>query len=461
MTEWILLAVAAALVAACGIFVAAEFALVTVDRAAIDRAADAGDRPARGVRAALRTLSTQLSGAQVGITVTNLAIGFLAEPALAELLAPLLAHLGLQPEASRRVALTVALVLATGLTMVFGELVPKNLAIADPVRTARATQRLQRAFTTAMALPIRVLNGSANLVVRSFGVEPQEELRSTRTAQELSSLVQRSAHEGTLDPHTAGLVQRSVAFGARTADDVMTPRVRLTTVEAHETALSVVELSRATGHSRFPVVRGEVDDVIGAVHVKHVVGLPREEWGTTPVREVMRDVTVVPASLRLDPLLALLREGGLQFAVVVDEYGGTAGVVTLEDVVEEIVGEISDEHDPLDVGARQRPGGAWSISGMLRPDEVLAVTGIALPAEEEVYDTVAGLVLRRLGRIARVGDTVRVPLPFAVDQHGDPVPPQEAVLRVERTDGLRIDRLELTTRPVAGQPASPRPGGSP
>ncbi len=459
MTEWLLLAIAVGLVGACGIFVAAEFALVTVDRGAIDRAAESGDRSARGVRAALRTLSTQLSGAQVGITVTNLAIGFLAEPALAELLRPLLADTGLEPEPQRRVALALALLLATGATMVFGELVPKNLAIADPVRTARATQGAQRAFTTAMGLPIRVLNGSANLVVRSFGVEPQEELRSTRTSQELSSLVQRSAREGTLDAGTAGLVQRSVAFGARTADDVMTPRVRLSTVDAREPALAVLELSRVTGHSRFPVVQGELDDVIGAVHVKHVVGLPREAWGTTPVRQVMRDVTVVPSSLRLDPLLALLREGGLQFAVVVDEYGGTAGVVTLEDVVEEIVGEISDEHDPLDVNARQRPGGAWSVSGMLRPDEVQNVTGIALPVDEDVYDTVAGLVVRQLGRIARVGDTVRVPLPFAVDEQGDPVPPQEAVLRVESTAGLRIDRLELTTRPVATDQGPALQGG--
>ncbi|CAA9336176.1 MAG: Hemolysins and related proteins containing CBS domains [uncultured Nocardioidaceae bacterium] len=456
MTAWVLLAVAIALVAACGVFVASEFALVTVDRAAVDRAAESGDRSSRGVREALRTLSTQLSGAQVGITVTNLAIGFLAEPAIAELVRPALDGLGLQPEVQHTVSLTAGLLLATGVTMVFGELVPKNLAIADPLRTARATQALMRGFTTAMALPIRALNGSANAVVRACGVEPQEELRSTRTSQELSSLVQRSARDGTLDPGTAGLVQRSVAFGARTADDVMTPRVRLSTIDAREPAVAVLELSRTTGHSRFPVVRGEMDDVIGAVHVKQVVALPRDEWATTPVRSVMGEVTVVPSSLRLDPLLTRLRDVGLQFAVVVDEYGGTAGVVTLEDVVEEIVGEISDEHDPLDVGARRRPSGTWSVSGMLRPDEVQTLTGARLPVDEEVYDTVAGLVLRRLGRMARVGDTLRVPAPPALDEHGDPLPDEETVLRVERLAGLRIDRLELAVRP-----AQPDAGGRP
>ena len=329
MTEWVLLAVSVALIAACGAFVAAEFAFVTVDRAAVDRAAESGDRAAQGVRSALRSLSTQLSGAQVGITVTNLAIGFLAEPAIASLIDGPLEAAGVPEGAVPGLAVGTGLVLATLATMVFGELVPKNLAIAKPLGTARATQAFQRGFTTAMALPIRALNGSANALVRRLGIEPQEELRSARTSKELASLINRSASEGTLDAGTAGLMQRSVAFGERTAGEIMTPRVRMASVQASRPASTVIELARTTGHSRFPVVAGEADDVVGAIHVKHALAVPRSERRSTRVRELMVEATVVPESLKLDPLLTLLRQAGFQVAVVVDEYGGTAGVVTL------------------------------------------------------------------------------------------------------------------------------------
>ena len=221
-----------------------------------------------------------------------------------------------------------------------------------------------------MALPIRALNGSANALVRRLGIEPQEELRSARTSQELASLINRSASEGALDAGTAGLMQRSVAFGERTAGEIMTPRVRMASVQASRPASTVIELARTTGHSRFPVVAGEADDVVGAIHVKHALAVPRAERRSTRVRELMVEATVVPESLKLDPLLTLLRQAGFQVAVVVDEYGGTAGVVTLEDVVEEIVGEITDEHDPVDANARKRADGSWSLSGLLRPDEV-------------------------------------------------------------------------------------------
>src|SRR5688500_6474034 len=197
MTEWLLLAASLLLVAACGLFVAAEFAFVTVDRGQVDRAAAGGDAGAEGVQKALRSLSTQLSGAQVGITVTNLAIGFLAEPAIAQLVDGPLASAGLPDGLVHPLAIAIALALSTALTMIFGELVPKNLAIARPLETARATQLFQRVFTAAIAVPIRVLNGSANALVRRLGIEPQEELRSARSSTELASLIQRSADLGT------------------------------------------------------------------------------------------------------------------------------------------------------------------------------------------------------------------------------------------------------------------------
>ena len=446
MTEALYLLVSLALVAACGVFVAAEFSFVTVDRASVDRAAR-DDRRARGVQAALRELSTQLSGAQVGITVTNLAIGYLAEPAIAQLVDDPLAAAGLPDTWLRPVSLGLGLAIATALTMLFGELVPKNLAIARPLATAKATQGLQRGFTTAMKVPIAGLNGSANAIVRRLGIEPQEELRSARNSDELASLVRRSASKGTLDSGTARLMERSVTFADRMAGEIMTPRVRMETVRTDDPVVAVVEAARRTGQSRFPVILESVDDVVGAVHVKNVVAVPADQRGTVRVASVMVEPTVVPESLRLDPLLALLKEEGFQMAIVVDEYGGTAGVVTLEDVVEEIVGDIADEHDRLGSGARRRPDGSVSLSGMLRPDEVAAATGIELP-EHEDYDTVAGLVMLRLGRMAEVGVVVVVPLPRRTDEHGDRSSAQEAVLRVERLDGLRIDRVSLGVRPA-------------
>jgi len=449
--EWLLLAVSLALMVACGLFVAAEFALVTVDRAEVERAAASGDRGAAGVSTALKSLSTQLSSAQVGITVTNLAIGFLAEPAISELIEDPLEALGLPDGAITPTALTLGMIFATFATMILGELVPKNVAIALPFRTAKATQTFQRLFTTVMILPIRLLNGSANAIVRSLGVEPQEELRSARSSEELASLAGRSASEGTLDSETAHLVQRSIAFGPRTAGEIMTPRMRMATVDISDPVAEIIDLSAATGFSKFPVTKGSTDNIVGSVHVKQAVAIPRADRGSTKVREVMVAATVVPESLRLDPLLSLLRGEGFQMAIVSDEYGGTAGVVTLEDVVEEIVGDIADEHDRIGARLRRRPDGSWIVSGLLRPDEVLDATGLALP-EHEDYDTVAGLLVQALGRIPTRGDEVTIALPVNHPEDDDEDAVEEfAVLRVERMDGLRVDRISLRHEIAQGQ----------
>jgi CBS domain containing-hemolysin-like protein len=434
--EWILLGAALLLVAANAVFVAAEFSLVTVDRAGVERAAEVGDRRAAGVLAALRSLSTQLSGAQLGITVTSLVVGFLAEPSLAELLRVPLGAAGLGGGAVTAASITLALVIATCFQMVFGELVPKNLAIARPLPVARAVAGAQRGFSTATRPLLSFLNGTANRVVRMLGIEPQEELRSARSGQELRSLVKRSAAQGVLPEPTARLVDRSVGFGELTAADVMTPRFRVRFLSTEDSLDHLLDVVESTGHSRFPVLRDGVDTVVGLVHVKHALAVPQAARSTTAVEQVMVAPLAVPGVQELDPLLRLLREQGLQLAVVVDEYGGTDGVVTLEDLVEELVGDIADEHDRTGAHARRRSDGSWSLSGLLRPDEVAEITGVALP-EGEDFDTVAGFVLDRLGRLPAAGDEV-------IERLGE----EQVLLQVERMDGWRVDRIRLTSAPA-------------
>jgi CBS domain containing-hemolysin-like protein len=441
MIELLLLMAALLLVVACGAFVAAEFAFVTVDRAAVERAVEEGDAGARGVAVALRSLSTQLSGAQLGITLTNLLIGFLAEPAIADLVDGPLESAGVPPGAVTGVALVIALTLSTGFTMVLGELVPKNLAIARPLETARAVQRFMRVFTRVNGPLIRAFNAMANSILRRLGVEPQEELASARSAQELMSLVRRSAAQGTLEPRTAALLQRSLAFGARRAEDVMTPRVRMRTLEADQPVAAVIAAARATGFSRFPVVGDGTDDVVGVVHVKHAVGVAHEQREDVPVRKVMAAPVLVPSTIELDPLLATLRNGGLQLAVVVDEFGGVDGIVTFEDVVEEIVGEVTDEHDRPDPAARRNPDGSWTVSGLLRPDEATRLTGLLLPEDEE-YETLGGLLGLRLAHLPELGDSIEL---RSRTSDGEP---RLVTMTIARMDGLRVDRIRLADLPV-------------
>ncbi|WP_293787240.1 hemolysin family protein [uncultured Aeromicrobium sp.] len=445
MTEWLLLAASFLLMIGCGVFVAAEFSFVTVDRATVDRRAAQGDRAAVGILKALRTLSTQLSGAQLGITITNLAIGYLAEPAIGRLLHDPLSSLGLAGGGLRAASYATALIVSTIVTMLVGELIPKNFALSLPYRTAALTQLPQRWFTTAMAWPIRGLNGMANNTLRWLGVEPQEELRSARSPIELRSLVLRSADQGAIDDETADLVARSIAFGDRTAADVRTPRVRVHFLEAKDTALDVIEAARQTGHSRFPVIGTSPDDVVGIVHIKQAVAVPVDRRRSVRIGEIADPPATVPDSIELDPLLTLLRGEGHQMAIVVDEYGGTDGVVTLEDLVEEIVGDIADEHDRLSARSRHRHDGTWSLSGLLRPDEVYEQTGIALP-ESEHSETIAGLVIERLGRLAERGDTVVVRLDHTPGSDEENLVALIVQLAVERVEGRRIDRISMTVQ---------------
>jgi CBS domain containing-hemolysin-like protein len=436
MIELLLVLISVVLVVVCGAFVAAEFSFVTVDRSTVDREAEEGDRRARGVREGLRSLSTQLSAAQVGITVTNLIIGFLAQPSVASLIEGPLGSLGVSDGAVSGVALTIAFILANAATMIFGELVPKNLAIANAMGTAKAVQGFQRRFTRVIGPLVRGTNGVANWILRRLGIEPQEELASARSPEELGSLVRRSAEKGTLEEPTAELLEKSLEFGELRADDVMTPRVKVKTLAPDQPVMTVIEAARAGGYSRFPVISEGSEIVEGIVHVKHAVAVPHEERGEVTIREVMADPVLVPSTIELDPLLAELRKVGLQIAIVVDEFGSFDGIVTLEDLVEEIVGEVRDEHDRDEDPIREIGKGVWAVSGLLRPDEIEDQIGVLLP-EDEDYETVAGLIGFELGRVPGRGDSVRV------EAVGEDKEPLLVDLYVLRMDGLRVDRVRL------------------
>ncbi len=434
-TAWLLLGLAAALTAATAFFVAAEFALLTVDRAGLERQARGGDPVAGDVLVSLRSLSRQLSAAQIGITATTLLVGYLAEPSLARLLRGPLRGLGLPVADAGAAAVALALVVATAFSMVVGELAPKNLAIARPAATARAVARPLRAVAAGLGPLIRLLDRCATAVLGLVGVVAREELPSARPAPELAALVRRSAALGLLSEGTADLLTRSLELPARTAADVMTPRVRAVVVHDRDSAADVVAAARSSGRSRFPVIGQDMDDVLGVVHLKAAVAVPRAERAQLPVSRLMVPALRLPETVRLDPLLVALRGHGLQLAVVVDEYGGTAGVVTLEDVVEEVVGEVSDEHDRSRPGVVRRADGSWLVPGLLRPDEVRLRTGVQVP-ESPAYETVGGLVMAVLGRVPSPGDELALPA---------------ARLRVERMDGRRVDRVRLVPLPEVGR----------
>ncbi|GAA2411382.1 hemolysin family protein [Streptomyces glaucosporus] len=438
MTEVLLLLVALALVLGCAVFVAAEFSLTTVERGALERAARDGERGADSALKAVRQLTFQLSGAQLGITVTSLVIGMLAEPSLAVLLRGPLRAAGLPAGAVPPVATVLGVTASTVVLMVLGELVPKNWAISSPLAVARVVAGPQRGFTAAFRPLIRHLNTTANRLVRRLGLEPAEELASTRTPDELASLARRSAKEGMIEEDSAELFVRTLHLSELTAENVMTPRVDVKALEAHATAADAANLTLATGLSVFPVYRDTLDEVIGTVHIRDVLALEAAARPRTPVTELLTEPLLVPETLPVDRLLERLRSRRT-IAVVVDEYGGTAGVATVEDIVEEVVGEVRDEHDPQEEPALSSVGPAsdgrecWEADGGVRLDEL---EQIGLTAPDGPYETAAGLLATLLERIPVPGDAVEV---------------DGWELHVLDVDHHRADRIRITA-PAPSEP---------
>lgn len=351
---------------------------------------------------ALRSLPFHLSGAQLGITITSLVVGFLVEPTVVAAIEPLVGSV-VGDSRSRWISIAVALVLATLVSMVVGELVPKSIAIAKPRPTAYALVPPLLLIARVASPVIRVLNGAANWTVRRLGIDPQEELASVRSLQELELLIRSSGEEGTLEPEALTLLTRSIRFGEKDAASALVPRRSVRSLSIDDWVTDLAATAVETGHSRFPVVGADLDDVRGVVHVKDVYGVPYSDRGTTSVEAIMVPAFVVPETRDLADLLVDLRRRGSHLAVVVDEHGGTAGIITLEDVLEEIVGEIDDEHDRAAPALTKltRPG-EWLLEGSLHPDEVFDMCGLLVPDGD--YETLAGFVLERLGRIPSGGE---------------------------------------------------------
>lgn len=433
MNEWYLLGLGVLLTIGTGIFVASEFSLINLERGDLEARQERGERGLSATIRALKRTSTHLSGAQLGITLTTMLTGFLAEPSLAKILEPTLEPLGLSSTSVHATALTLALIIATLFSTLVGELIPKKLALTIPLGVSKAVVRFQLIFTWVFGWLIWLLNRTGNAIVRSLGIEPKEELSSSRTADELSSLVQRSASLGALEQSTADLITKTLALSQLVAADVMTPRTKLTSLDASLTVQDVIDLSHNTGFSRFPVFTGSTDDVVGIVHVKAAASVPREKRNSVPVTALMVEPFRVPETISLEKLMGVLRSKGLQLAIVVDEYGGTAGIVTLEDLVEELVGELGDEHDRAKLEITGGKDKSFSFPGMFRPDELLEKLAIKVPVDG-AYETVAGYLMSVLGRVAVVGDEVRV---------------EDGLLRVERMDGRRVDRIRFIPDEIA------------
>lgn len=406
------LAVVIVLITINGLFVAQEFAYVAVNRSRVEGMAEDGDQRAQRLLPRLRDLSFELSGAQLGITATSLILGATAEPTVARLIEPVLGAIGIE---SGTAAIAIALVLATVFQMVLGELLPKNVAIARSYPVA-VRVGLAMSFVNRLLRPIiQFFNRSANWTVRRLGIEPRGELAGLRSLQELEMIVQASSEEGELGTHETSVLTRAIAFVEKHASDVMVPRVSVHGISVDSTIGDLRNLSIETGHSRFPIFEEDLDRVIGIGYVKDTFTVPVEERDTTPVTAIATPPTVVPESMRLDSLLVHLQDEGRTIAVAVDEYGGTAGIVTVEDIVEEILGEIQDEYD-----FEIRPDAEKGIlTGSLHRHEVEDLTGFEWP--EGGYETLSGYVTAHLNRFPRVGDVLvqgayRIEV-LAVDDH--------------------------------------------
>ncbi|NUS71880.1 MAG: HlyC/CorC family transporter [Corynebacteriales bacterium] len=409
------------LTVATGYFVAQEFAYVAADRGKLQQIAETGDSAAARALRVCERLSFTLSGAQLGITVTALLVGYVAEPFIGAGVADALGFTGLGLGARMSISVLFALIFATVVQMVFGELAPKNWAIAHPEKLARALSRSTLMYLTIAGPVIKVFDAAANRLLHRFGIEPVEELPQGATPEDLQRIVADSTAQGGLDLDVSGLLRRGLGFRVLSAEQAMTPRVHVQSIEPNARVSSAIELMD-TGYSRFPVIGPDGDEILGIVGAKEIMSVPAHKRAHTAIRMVSSRALVVPSTLPLPKVLELLRREHRQLACVADEYGGFAGVISLEDIAEELVGEIHDEDDPTQPTTAKIAEGSWTLPARLRIDEVHEATGVVLPTHED-YETVSGLILLRLGRMPVVGDHIVIqPEPAEVEEPETPAP---------------------------------------
>lgn len=418
-----------AIIAACGFFVAQEFAYMSVDRSRMAAKAEKGDAQAKRVLAITKRTSFMLSGAQLGITVTGLLIGYVAEPLIGESIGTLLGGAGIDPAVSITIGTIGALLLATVVTMIFGELYPKNLAIANPEPLARALAVPTRIYLMIFGWLITVFDVAANALLRLVRIEPLEDVDESATARDLEAIIEESRTSGDLPDDLSMIIDRILDFPQRDVEHAMVPRSQIDSIPP-DTTVGAVRALMATGHTRYPVIDDE-DAPIGVVELIDV--LRGEHDDATPVSSIMRDAVVLPATMLLPAAVQRMRQTRNELACVVDEYGNFDGILTLEDLTEEVIGEISDEHDPLTQGVVRVGDRHWTLPGDVHLDEVERLIGHDLTRDDD--ETIAGLVIREHGDLPTEGARLRIGIPEKA---------------AETIQGIRIERwLEVEVTEVA------------
>ncbi|MBB1024517.1 MULTISPECIES: hemolysin family protein [unclassified Dietzia] len=422
-----------AITALTGYFVAQEFAFMAVDRSRMGAAAEKGDPAASRVLGVTRRTSFMLSGAQLGITVTTLVVGYVAEPLIGRSIGELLGLASVPQGIGVVVGTVLALLFSTVVQMIFGELVPKNLAIARPEPVARWLARSTTIYLALFGWLIGLFDKASEALLRAVGIEPVHDKEHSATARDLEHIVAESEETGELSEELSRLLDRMLDFPGQPAEHAMIPRSRTDVVRAEDTVTEVLS-KMATGHTRYPVVGDDSDDVIGIVDLHDLLSVCDDDRADlTAVSTLMRAPIIVPTSLPLPEVATRLGSHKSEMAVVVDEYGGFAGVVTMEDMAEEIVGEIADEHDPQQAaGTPVSEGLGWLLAGDTHLDEVERLLEITLP--EVDAETLGGLVIETTGDLPEVGDRVDIPLPDT------DVLEEISADRVLRTEVRRIER---------------------